>query len=77
MPFATQPLQDPENERVGMNREELAIQMIASLPQGPRFIDLERFPRESSADLVNVVGWLRERAAIRLDRDGRYWPGER
>lgn len=77
-PFAAEPLRDPEHERIGMNREELTIQIVASLPQGPRFIDLlKRSPRARSADLVNVIEWLRERAAIKLDRDGRYWPGER
>jgi 2,5-furandicarboxylate decarboxylase 1 len=77
MPFADQPFKDPEQERSGMNREELAIQMVASLSEGPRFVDLlERFPKARSADLVNVIGWLRERNAIRLDRDGRYRPSD-
>lgn len=74
-PFAAEPLKDPEQERSGMNREELAIQMVATLAEGPRFIDLlERFPKARSADLVSVIGWLRERKMLRLDRDGRYWP---
>lgn len=74
-PFAAEPLKDPEQERSGMNREELAIQMVATLAEGPRFVDLlERFPKARSADLVSVIGWLRERKTLRLDRDGRYWP---
>ncbi len=67
----------PETRQAGV--DDLAADLVTSLPHGPRFVDwLVAFPEAHQGDIIRALGLLRERDLVRMDADGRYWPaGER